>query len=148
MTGGPWTQSMKVVHGPGPKWGSMDPWSTFCPHPLDWELTKFKRLPQKRKQYFSFIFYDFYCRSTQTGSLASLFIRKAKTSRNHCSVTISLCRKPRCAFFSVLASWSSSRDRILQMAEASRVSEVFSFCYRPSVMGSTIMVAILCQMKT
>ena len=33
MTGGPWTQSMKVVHGPGPKWGSMDPWSTFCPHP-------------------------------------------------------------------------------------------------------------------
>ena len=28
MTGGPWTRSMKVVHGPGPKWGSM-----FCPHP-------------------------------------------------------------------------------------------------------------------
>ena len=24
---------MKVVHGPGPKWGSMDPWSMFCPHP-------------------------------------------------------------------------------------------------------------------
>ena len=34
MTGGPWTWSMKVVHGPGPKWGSMDPWSMFCPHPL------------------------------------------------------------------------------------------------------------------
>ena len=33
MTGGPWTWSMKVVHGPGPKWGSMDPWSMFCPHP-------------------------------------------------------------------------------------------------------------------
>ena len=33
MTGGPWTGSMKVVHGPGPKWGSMDPWSMFCPHP-------------------------------------------------------------------------------------------------------------------
>ena len=28
MTGGPWTRSMKVVHGPGPKWESM-----FCPHP-------------------------------------------------------------------------------------------------------------------
>ena len=24
---------MKVVHGPGPKSGSMDPWSMFCPHP-------------------------------------------------------------------------------------------------------------------
>ena len=33
MTGGPWTWSMKVVHGPGPKRGSMDPWSMFCPHP-------------------------------------------------------------------------------------------------------------------
>ena len=33
MRGGPWTWSMKVVHGPGPKWGSMDPWSMFCPHP-------------------------------------------------------------------------------------------------------------------
>ena len=33
MTGGPWTHSMKVVHGPGPRWGSMDPWSMFCPHP-------------------------------------------------------------------------------------------------------------------
>ena len=33
MTGGPWTRSMKVVHGPGPKRGSMDPWSMFCPHP-------------------------------------------------------------------------------------------------------------------
>ena len=31
---GPWTRSMKVVHGPGPKRGSMDPWSMFCPHPL------------------------------------------------------------------------------------------------------------------
>ena len=29
MTGGPWTRSMKVVHGPGP-----NPWSMFCPHPL------------------------------------------------------------------------------------------------------------------
>ena len=29
MTGGPWTRSMKVVHGPGPKWGSM-----FCPRPF------------------------------------------------------------------------------------------------------------------
>ena len=29
MTGGPWTLSMKVVHGAGPKWGSM-----FCPHPF------------------------------------------------------------------------------------------------------------------
>ena len=34
MTGGPWTRSIKVVHGPGPKWGSMDPWSMFCPHPF------------------------------------------------------------------------------------------------------------------
>ena len=34
MTGGPWTRSMKVVHGPGPKRGSMDPWSMFCPHPV------------------------------------------------------------------------------------------------------------------
>ena len=34
MTGGPRTRSMKVVHGPGPKWGSMDLWSMFCPHPL------------------------------------------------------------------------------------------------------------------
>ena len=33
MTGGPWTGSMKMVHRPGPKWGSMDPWSMFCPHP-------------------------------------------------------------------------------------------------------------------
>ena len=32
MKGGPWTRSMKVVHGPGPKWGSMDPWVMFCPH--------------------------------------------------------------------------------------------------------------------
>ena len=30
MTGGPWTQSMKVVHGPS----KVDPWSMFCPHPL------------------------------------------------------------------------------------------------------------------
>ena len=34
----PWTRSMtrsmKVVHGPGPKWVSMDPWSMFCPHPV------------------------------------------------------------------------------------------------------------------
>ena len=29
----PWTRAMKVVHGPGPKWGSMDPWFIFCPHP-------------------------------------------------------------------------------------------------------------------
>ena len=29
---GPWTRSMKEVHGPGPKRGSMDPWSMFCPH--------------------------------------------------------------------------------------------------------------------
>ena len=35
MTGGPWTRSMKVVHGPCPKRGSMDPWSMFCPHPFD-----------------------------------------------------------------------------------------------------------------
>ena len=41
MTGGPWTRSMKVVHGPGPKWGSMDPWSMFCPHPFK------ATLPQK-----------------------------------------------------------------------------------------------------
>ena len=33
MTGGPWTRSIKVVHGPGPKRGSMDHWSMFCPHP-------------------------------------------------------------------------------------------------------------------
>ena len=33
MTGGPRTRSMKVVDGPGPKWGSMHPWSMFCPHP-------------------------------------------------------------------------------------------------------------------
>ena len=30
-----WTGSMKVVHVPGPNWGSMDPWSMFCPHPLN-----------------------------------------------------------------------------------------------------------------
>ena len=24
----------RLVHGScGPRWGSMDPWSTFCPHP-------------------------------------------------------------------------------------------------------------------
>ena len=34
MTGGPWTRSIKVVHGPGPRWGSMDPWFMFCPHPF------------------------------------------------------------------------------------------------------------------
>ena len=34
MTGGPWTRSMKVVHGPGPRRGSMDPWSMLCPHPF------------------------------------------------------------------------------------------------------------------
>ena len=34
MTGGPWTRSMIVVHGPGPRWESMNPWSMFCPHPL------------------------------------------------------------------------------------------------------------------
>ena len=33
MTGGPWTRSMKVVHGPGPKCGSLDQGSMFCPHP-------------------------------------------------------------------------------------------------------------------
>ena len=33
MTGSPWTRSRKVVHGPGPKKGSMDLWSMFCPHP-------------------------------------------------------------------------------------------------------------------
>ena len=27
MIGGPWTRSMIVVHGPGPRWESMDPWS-------------------------------------------------------------------------------------------------------------------------
>ena len=40
MKGGPWTRSMKVVHGPGPKWGSMDPWSVFCPHPTNCQLSK------------------------------------------------------------------------------------------------------------
>ena len=39
MTGGPWTRSMKVVHGPGPKRGSMDPWSLFCPHPTFYGFT-------------------------------------------------------------------------------------------------------------
>ena len=28
--GGAWTRSMKVVYGPGPKWGSMDPWSIIA----------------------------------------------------------------------------------------------------------------------
>ena len=42
MTGGPWTRSMKVVHGPGPKWGSMDPWSMFCPHPPGAVFTLFE----------------------------------------------------------------------------------------------------------
>ena len=31
--GGPWTRSMKGVHGPGPKRGSMDQGSMFCPLP-------------------------------------------------------------------------------------------------------------------
>ena len=30
MTGDAWTWSMKVVYGPGPKWGSMDPWSIIA----------------------------------------------------------------------------------------------------------------------
>ena len=30
---GPWTWSMKGVHGPGPKRGSMDQGSMFCPLP-------------------------------------------------------------------------------------------------------------------
>ena len=30
MTGDAWTRSMKVVYGPGPKWGSMDPWSIIA----------------------------------------------------------------------------------------------------------------------
>ena len=30
-----WIRSVKVVHVPGPKWGSMDPWSMFCPHSLN-----------------------------------------------------------------------------------------------------------------
>ena len=29
MTGGAWTASMKLVYGPGPKWGSTDPWSIY-----------------------------------------------------------------------------------------------------------------------
>ena len=33
MTGGAWTLSIKMVHGPGSKRGSMDPWFMFCPHP-------------------------------------------------------------------------------------------------------------------
>ena len=41
MTGGPWTRSIKVVHGPGPKRGSMDPWSMFCPHPLQPNFVRF-----------------------------------------------------------------------------------------------------------
>ena len=32
--GGPWTWSMKGVHGPGPKRGSMDQGSMFCPLPF------------------------------------------------------------------------------------------------------------------
>ena len=44
MTGGPWTRSMKVVHGPGPKWGSMHPWSMFCPHPPAQPTHKMGRL--------------------------------------------------------------------------------------------------------
>ena len=35
----PWTRSMKMVHGPGPKRGSMDPWSMFCPHPFKSDFT-------------------------------------------------------------------------------------------------------------
>ena len=31
--GGPWTRSLKGVHGPGPKRGSMDQGSMFCPLP-------------------------------------------------------------------------------------------------------------------
>ena len=46
MTGGPWTRSMKVVHGPGPKWGSMDPWSMFCPHPTGTDLTAHPAAPK------------------------------------------------------------------------------------------------------
>ena len=37
--GGPWTRSMKRVHEPGPKRGSMDQGSMFCP------------LPRKRVEY-------------------------------------------------------------------------------------------------
>ena len=32
--GGPWTRSMKVVHGPGPQRGSMDQGSMFCAFPF------------------------------------------------------------------------------------------------------------------
>ena len=32
--GGPWTRSMKGVHGPGQKRGSMDQGSMFCPLPF------------------------------------------------------------------------------------------------------------------
>ena len=34
---GPWTWSMKGVHGPGPKRGSMDQGSMFCPLPT-WNI--------------------------------------------------------------------------------------------------------------
>ena len=44
MTEGPWTRSMKVVHGPGPRWGSMDPWSMFCPHPISSEMNRAKSM--------------------------------------------------------------------------------------------------------
>ena len=33
--GGPWTRSMKVVHGPGPQRGSMDQGSMFCTFPRE-----------------------------------------------------------------------------------------------------------------
>ena len=32
--GGPWTRSKRGVHGPGPKGGSTDPGSMFCPLPF------------------------------------------------------------------------------------------------------------------
>ena len=47
MTGAPWTRSMKVVHGPGPKWGSMDPWSMFCPHRVRNRCSIFKWTPKR-----------------------------------------------------------------------------------------------------
>ena len=38
----------KTVHGPGPKWGSLDPWSMFCPHPENFGKNLLGKLDLRR----------------------------------------------------------------------------------------------------
>ena len=57
-TGGPWTRSMKVVHGPGPKRGSMDPWSMYCPHPSKLVVHPFKTFSVNTKDFVLVLLYQ------------------------------------------------------------------------------------------